>query len=90
MPLANGVSERRIGSCRRELFDHLVLLDDIHPRCAILDYVSYYHADRIHDSLEKYTPAKRPVSAKPDQSAQLVSFPRLGGLHHRYDWRQTA
>jgi len=27
---------------------------------------------------------------KPDQSARLISYPRLGGLHHRYDWRQAA
>jgi hypothetical protein len=84
------VSERWIGSCRRELLDHLIVLDDIHLRRVIRDYVSYYHADRIHDALEKDTPAKRPVSAKPDQSAHLISFPRIGGLHHRYDWRQAA
>jgi hypothetical protein len=84
------VLERWIGSCRRELLDHLIVLDDIHLRRVIRDYVSYYHADRIHDALEKDTPAKPPVSAKPDQSAHLISFPRLGGLHHRYDWRQAA
>jgi hypothetical protein len=32
----------------------------------------------------------RPVSSKPDPSAPLVSFPRMGGLHHRYDWREAA
>jgi putative transposase len=74
----------------RELLDHLIVLDDIHLRRVIRDYISYYHADRIHDSLEKDTPAKRPVSVKPDQSARLVSFPRMGGLHHRYDWQQAA
>ena len=89
-PWQNGASERWIGSCRRELLDHLIVLDDVHLRRVIRDYVSYYHADRIHDSLEKDTQAKRPVSVKPDQSAQLISFPRLGGLHHRYDWRQSA
>ena len=89
-PWQNGVAERWIGSCRRELLDHLIVLDEIHLRRLIRDYVSYYHADRIHDSLEKDTPATRPVSSKPDQSAQLVSFPRIGGLHHRYDWQQAA
>jgi hypothetical protein len=59
-------------------------------RRLIRDYISYYHADRIHDSLEKDTPAMRPVSSKPGQSARLVSLPRHGGLHHRYDWQQAA
>jgi len=51
---------------------------------------TYDNADRIRDSLEKDTPAIRPVSPKPDQSARLVSLQRIGGLHHRYDWQQAA
>jgi hypothetical protein len=78
------------GSCRRELLDHVIVLNDVHLCRLIRDYISYYHADRIHDSLEKATPAMRPVSSKPNQSARLVSFPRIGGLHHRYDWQQAA
>jgi putative transposase len=84
------VSARRVKSCRRALLDHLIVLNDVHLRRVIRDYVSCYHAGRIQDSLEKDTPAKRPVSSKPEQSAHLISFPRLGGLHHRYDWRQSA
>jgi transposase InsO family protein len=89
-PRQNGVAERWIGSCRREFLDHLIVLNDVHLRGLIRDYLSYHHADRIHDSLEKDTPAMRPVSSKPNQSARLVSFPRIGGLHHRYDWQQAA
>src|SRR5207245_261668 len=87
-PWQNGVAERWIGSCRREILDHLLVLNEAHWRRLIRPYISYYHADRIHDSLEKDTPAMRPVSFKPNQSAPLVSFPRMGGLHHRYNWQQ--
>lgn len=89
-PWQNGIAERWIGSCRRELLDHVIVLNDVHLRRLIRDYISYYHADRIHDSLEKDAPAMRPVSSKPNRSARLVSFPRVGGLHHRYDWQQAA
>jgi putative transposase len=89
-PWQNGVSERWIGSCRRELLDHVIVLNENHMRRLIRDYVSYYHTDRIHDSLQKDSPAMRPVSYKPDKSSPLASFPRVGGLHHRYDWRQAA
>src|SRR5215831_9664317 len=89
-PWQNGVAERWIGSCRRELLDHVIVFNEVHLRGLIRDYISYYHADRIHDSLEKDTPAMRPVSAKPGQSARLVSFPRIGGLHHRYAWQKAA
>jgi putative transposase len=89
-PWQNGVAERWIGSCRREFLDHLVVLNEAHLRGMMRDYMSYYHADRIHDSLEKDTPALQSVSSRPNQSARLVSFPRMGGLHHRYDWQQAA
>ena len=89
-PWQNGICERWIGSCRRELLDHVVILNESHLRRLMRDYVLYYHEDRIHDSLEKDSPATRLVSCKPDQSAHLVSFPRVGGLHHRYDWQQAA
>ena len=89
-PWQNGVSERWIGSCRRELLDPLIVLNDVHLRRRIRDHVSYDHADRIHDALEKDTPVTRSVSCKPDPSAPLISFPRLGGLDHRHDWQQAA
>jgi len=89
-PWQNGVAERWIGSCRRELIDHLIVLNEAHLRRLIRDYISYYHTDRIHHVLEKDTPAMRPVSSKPNPSARLVSSPRIGGLHHRYDWQQAA
>ena len=84
------VAERWNGSCRRELIDNMIVLSDVHLRRLFQDYISYYHADRIHDSLEKDSPVIRPVSHKPDQSARLVSLPRIGGLHHRYDWQLAA
>jgi putative transposase len=89
-PWQNGISERWIGSCRRELLDHVIILNESHLRRLIRDYISYYHEDRIHDSLEKDCPATRLVSCEPEQSAHLLSFPRVGGLHHRYDWQQAA
>jgi putative transposase len=78
-PWQNGVAERWIGNCRRELLDHSIILNDVHLRRLVRDYISYYHADRIHDSLEKDTPAMRPVSSRPDQFARLVSLRRIGG-----------
>ena len=89
-PWQNGVAERWIGSCRRELIDHVIALNESHLRRLIRDYVSYYHSDRTHDSLEKDSPAIRPIVHRPDHSTSLSSLPRVGGLHHRYDWEQAA
>ena len=89
-PWQNGISERWVGSCRREILDHVIALNGQHLRRLIRDYVSYYHQDRIHDSLEKDTPDRRPIEQKPSPHATVISSPRLGGLHHRYSWRQAA
>ena len=68
----------------------VLVFNEAHLRRLVKDYVSYYHTDRTHDGLEKDTPASRPVAPKPTESARLLSFPRVGGLHHRYDWQQAA
>lgn len=89
-PWQNGVAERWVGSCRREILDHVIALNEQHLRRLIRDYVSYYHDDRIHDSLDKDAPNRRPVESKPSPAATVISSARLGGLHHRYSWREAA
>jgi hypothetical protein len=68
----------------------VIVLNDVHLRRLIRDYIAYYHAGRIHDSLEKDTPAMRRVYFRPDRCARLVSLRRIGGLHHRDEWQQAA
>ncbi len=59
-------------------------------RRLVREYVAYFQQDRIHDALDKDTPQRRPVEKKPCPEAKVVSSPRLGGLHHRYSWREAA
>jgi hypothetical protein len=83
-PWQNGVAERWVGSCRRDLLDHVVAFNERHLKRLISEYVSYYHDDRTHLGLQKGTPGQRKTCAR-DGKCQVVSAPRLGGLHHRYD-----
>lgn len=89
-PWQNGTAERWIGSCRREILDHVIPLHEQHLHRIIRDYVRYHHEDRTHDSLNKDTPNGRPVESMPSAHATVISLPRLGGLHHRYTWQQAA
>jgi putative transposase len=89
-PWQNGIAERWIGSCRREILDHVIALNEEHLRRLMCDYIRYHHEDRIHDSLEKDAPNRRPVEPKLATDATVISRPRLGGLHHRYAWRRAA
>src|SRR5262249_41389492 len=46
-PWQNGIAERWIGSCRRELLDQVIILNETHLRRLVRDYIRYYHEDRI-------------------------------------------
>jgi hypothetical protein len=70
--------------------DHIIALDERHLLRLMRDYVSYHQQDRVHDSLQKDTPDQRPIEPKPSAGANVTSMPRLGGLHHRYSWREAA
>ena len=52
-PWQNGVAERWIGSCRRELLDRVVILNERHLRRLLRDYVDHYARDRRHLALNK-------------------------------------
>ena len=85
-PWQNGTAERWVGSCRRELLDHII---EPHLRRLIGEYVIYHQQDRIHDALQKDTPNRRPIESRPSKNAEVISSARLGGLHHRYSWPEA-
>ena len=89
-PWQNGVAERWVGSARRELFDHVIPLNEAHLRRLGREYLAYYHQDRTHIGLNKNTPAERAVENRSPLQSQIVSTSRLGGLHHRYRWSEAA
>jgi transposase InsO family protein len=47
-PWQNGVAERFVGNCRRDLLDHIVVLNERHLKRLMAEYIRYYHADRTH------------------------------------------
>ncbi|MCP3882685.1 MAG: transposase family protein [Sulfitobacter sp.] len=89
-PWQNPVVECWIGSCRRELFQHVVVLEEPHLVRLIRSYLEYYHGDRSHLGLGKDAPNRRAVTQRPSATAKVVALPRAGGLHHRYEWRVAA
>jgi hypothetical protein len=52
--------------------------------------VRYHQIDRCHLSLDKDAPERRPVQQRPPGDAQVIAFPRVGGIHHRYEWKQAS
>jgi transposase InsO family protein len=89
-PWQNPFVERLIGSIRRECTDHVIVLNQDHLKTVLSSYFEYYHSDRTHLSLGKDTPGGRPVQHRPAGKCKIIELPRIGGLHHRYEWRKAA
>jgi transposase InsO family protein len=81
-PWQNGIAERWVGGCRRDLLDHVIVLHERHLKRLLSEYRRYFHDDRTHLGLHKETPNGR-VPTVP--AGRIVSRARVGGLHHRYD-----
>ena len=84
-PWQNPFVERLIGTVRRELTDHVIVLGERHLLRLLKDYTTYYGTSRTHLSLEKDSPGGRGVQGP--ERGSIVAFPQVGGLHHRYERR---
>jgi putative transposase len=88
-PWQNPYAERVIGSIRRECLDHVIVFNSRHLKKILSAYVEYYNHDRTHLGIDKDPPLERPIQPRP-KNARIVATSRVGGLHHRYDWKQAA
>jgi hypothetical protein len=67
-----------IGSIRREIVDHMIVLGETHLRRILKYYARYYNGVRTHRSLNKDAPVSRSVQ----HTGIIRSCAVLGGLHH--------
>jgi len=81
-PWQNGYAERWVGTARREIVDHVIVLGEHHLRRILREYVAYYNADRPHMALGGDAPMRRDV--EPPPMGRVLAVAKLGGLHHRY------
>ncbi len=89
-PWQNGVAERWVGSCRRELVNHVIAINQRHLYRLLEEYVLYYNEDRTHYSLNKDSPVNRPILKRESDDDRVIALPRVGGLHHKYVWKKSA
>ena len=85
-PWQNGICERLIGIVRRDLFDHIIPLNERHLEPLLAEYVEYYNNVRTHQTLGGRSPIiadKPPITSAKD--TKLKAKPILGGLYHDYD-----
>ena len=78
--------ERFVGTLRRELLDHVIVLSERHLNRLLRDFIDdYYHVARPHQGLDGDTPIAGKKPKPIEGSSKLISFPVRGGLHHRYE-----
>jgi hypothetical protein len=63
----------------------VVVLNERHLKRLMNDSIRYYHDDRTHLEPAKETPEGRKAETDARAGSRVISMPRLGGLHHRYD-----
>ncbi|MCQ6246990.1 transposase [Streptomyces malaysiensis] len=86
VPRMNAITERWIGSCRREATDRILITGERHLRLVIGEYAKHDNRHRPHRS-----PGQRPpdqlTSPEPPiarDNTRIRRRARLGGLIHEY------
>jgi len=70
-PWQNGTAERFVGTARRELLDHVVVLSEDHLRRLLREYIEYYNAERVHTAIAD-APAGRASETKPSGKPKVI------------------
>jgi transposase InsO family protein len=84
-PWQNPFVERFGGTLRRELLDHVIVLNQRHLECLLTEFIEeYYHTNRPHQGLNGETSISQGKASEITGPSKLISIPVLGGLHHRY------
>jgi putative transposase len=88
MPRMNAIMERWIRTCRTELLDRTLILNQTHLLHALREYETFYNHHRPHRALHSAAPQRAlpaPI-AEPDalKRINIRRHDRLGGILHHY------
>jgi len=83
-PRANAVCERAIGTLRRELLDHVLIMNEAHLRTVLAQYAAHYNTARPHQGIAQRCPEDDPDRSHADvidlSAARIRRKPILGGI----------
>jgi len=87
-PRANALCERLVGTLRREVLDHLLILNEVHLHAVLGEFTAHYNAARPHQGSAQRVPDDDPdhsVAKVIDlETARIRRKPVLGGITSEY------
>ncbi len=88
VPRMNAIMERWVRSCRAELLDRMLIVNQAHLLHALREYETFYNQHRTHRALQAAAPLRqlRQPITEPDRLDHLDirRVDRLGGILHEY------
>jgi putative transposase len=83
-PRTNAISERFVGTVRRELLDRLLVINQRHAAAVLREFQRHYNHHRPHRSLGQAAPSRPLPHRGPPETPKIKRHDRLGGLLHKY------
>jgi putative transposase len=85
-PRMNAHCERVIGSIRREVLDHVLIMGEAHARQVLTTYQDHYNHHRPHQARNQLPPEahEHPAAAHDLKTRRLLRTQILGGLINEY------
>ena len=83
-PRANAIAERFVGTIRRELLDHLLIINQRHAAAVLHEFERHYNDHRPHRTLGQAAPARPLPRRATTEIHKIQRHDRLGGLLHEY------
>lgn len=87
-PRANAICERLIGTLRREVLDHILILGQAHLHAVLAEYAAHYNAAHPHQGIDQHIPdddPDHPTAKITDlDTARIRRRPVLGGITSEY------
>ena len=83
-PRANAIAKRFVGTIRRELLDHLLIINQRHAAAVLQEFERHYNDHRPHRSLGQAAPSRPLPHPAPTEICKIQRHDRVGGLLHEY------